>query len=72
MVSPGPEIVEGFASRTSVRAIVLLVAAAVLGTVVLTWVLTSFTDPTTQLADASTISMSLVGQYMLDRPWIEN
>lgn len=62
----------GFASHTPVRAIVPLIAAAMLGVVLLTWVLTSFTDSTTQLADASTTSVSLVAQYMLDRRWIED
>ncbi|GAA4742288.1 nicotinamide riboside transporter PnuC [Amnibacterium soli] len=67
-----PEAVEGFASSTPRRAIVPLVLAAVAGTAVLTVVLTAFTDSTTQLADASTTSVSLVAQYMLNRRWIEN
>jgi nicotinamide mononucleotide transporter len=67
-----PEAVEGFASSTPRRAIVPLVLAAVVGTAVLTFVLTTFTDSTTQLADASTTAVSLVAQYMLNRRWIEN
>ena len=67
-----PEVVEGFASSTPRRAIVPLVLAAVAGTAVLTFVLTTFTDSTTQLADASTTAVSLVAQYMLNRRWIEN
>jgi len=67
-----PEAVEGFASSTPRRAIVPLVLAAVAGTAVLTFVLTTFTDSTTQLADASTTAVSLVAQYMLNRRWIEN
>ncbi len=62
----------GFALRTPVRAIVPLIAAAVAGTALLTWVLTAFTDSTTQVADASTTAVSLVAQYMLNRRWIEN
>lgn len=67
-----PEAVEGFASATPRRAIVPLVLAAVAGTAVLTVVLTTFTDSTTQLADASTTAVSLIAQYMLNRRWIEN
>lgn len=62
----------GFARRTSLRAILPLVAAGIAGAVVLTWVLTAFTDSTTQVADASTTAVSLVAQYMLNRRWIEN
>lgn len=66
------ETVEGFASHTPTKAIVPLVAAALIGTAVLTFVLTTFTDSTTQLADGSTTAVSLVAQYMLNRRWIEN
>lgn len=66
------ETVEGFASHTPTKAIVLLVIAALIGTAVLTFVLTTFTDSTTQPADAATTAVSLVAQYMLNRRWIEN
>ena len=49
-----------------------LVDAALIGTWVLTFVLTTFTESTTQLADASTTAVSLVAQYMLNRRSIEN
>ena len=35
-------------------------------------VLTTFTNSTPQLADASTTAVSLIAQYMLNRRWTEN
>lgn len=58
--------------RTPRRAWLPLLVAAVAGAALLTWVLTAFTDSTTQVADASTTTVSLVAQYMLNRRWIEN
>jgi nicotinamide mononucleotide transporter len=48
-----------------------LVAAGVAGTAVLTWVLSAYTDSTTELADAATTAGSLVAQYLLNRRWQE-
>ena len=57
--------------RTPARAIPWLIAGAVAGTAVLAWLLNSFTDSTTELADAGTTAVSLVAQVMLNRRWIE-
>ena len=67
-----PEQAAGFALRTPRRAVLPLILAALAGAAVLAWVLSAFTDSTTQLADASTTAVSLVAQYMLNRRWIEN
>lgn len=61
-----------FARGTPPSAVGPLVAAAVAGTVLLTWLLATFTDSTTELADAATTAASLVAQYMLNRRWREN
>ncbi len=53
------------------REIPWLVGAGVAATLLLTWVLTAFTDSTTQLADAATTAFSLVAQYMLNRRYIQ-
>ena len=66
------ETVEGFASHTPTKAIVPLVIAALIGTAVLTFVLTTFTESTTQLVDSSTTAVRVVARYMLNRRWIEN
>jgi len=53
-------------------AILPLILVAIAGTVILTFVLSTFTDSTTQVADASTTTISLVAQFMLNRRWIES
>lgn len=47
-----------------------LALGLVAGTVLLTWVLTTWTDSTVAVADAFTTSMSLTAQLMLNRKWI--
>lgn len=54
------------------RAILPLVVAAVAGTAIIAYALHSYTDSTTEIADAATTSVSLVAQYMLNRRWLEN
>ncbi|WP_270353608.1 nicotinamide riboside transporter PnuC [Microbacterium testaceum] len=61
-----------YVARTPRRVVPWLVVAALVGTAVLTVVLTVFTDSQVALADAATTSASLVAQYMLNRKWIEN
>lgn len=68
----GAEQSRTFVVRTPRKAWPWLALAAVLGTVVLVWVLTSFTDSQVAIADAATTAASLVAQYMLNRKWIEN
>lgn len=58
--------------HTPVLAIPWLVLAALACTALLTWVLATFTDSTTTVADAATTTVSLVAQLMLNRRWIEN
>lgn len=57
--------------RTPVWAIPWLIAAAVGMTVIIAWVLQTFTDSTTEVADAGTTAVSLVAQFMLNRRWLE-
>jgi nicotinamide mononucleotide transporter len=54
------------------RVIVPLVVSGVVGTALLWWMLTVFTDSHVALADAATTAGSLVAQYMLNRKWIQN
>ena len=54
------------------RSILPLVLAAVAGTALIAFALHSYTDSTTEIADAATTSVSLVAQYMLNRRWLEN
>ena len=54
------------------RVIPFLLIALVVGTVILTFVLITFTDSSTAVPDAGTTTMSLVAQFMLNRRWIEN
>lgn len=68
----GAEQSRSFVVRTPRKAWPWLALAAVVGTVVLVWVLTSFTDSQVAIADAATTAASLVAQYMLNRKWIEN
>ncbi|MET0955217.1 MAG: nicotinamide mononucleotide transporter, partial [Cryobacterium sp.] len=42
------------------------------GTAIIAFALHSYTDSTTEIADAATTSVSLVAQYMLNRRWLEN
>ncbi|GAA4167711.1 nicotinamide riboside transporter PnuC [Gryllotalpicola koreensis] len=63
---------EAFVLRTPRRAVPWLVASGIALAAVLTWLLTAFTDSTTQLADATTTAGSIVAQYMLNARWIEN
>jgi nicotinamide mononucleotide transporter len=58
--------------RLDWRIAVGLALVGLAGTVVLTLVLTRFTDSTTQIADASTTMASLVAQFMMNRRWIES
>lgn len=59
-------------TRMPRRAILPLAAVAVAGTALITWALHSYTDSTTEIADAATVSVSLVAQYMLNKRWLEN
>ena len=68
----GVEHDRGYVARTPRRAVPWLIAVAIVGTAVLTWVLATFTDSQVAVADAATTSASLVAQYMLNRKWIEN
>ena len=68
----GAEQSRSYVVRTPSRAWPWLALAAVAGTVVLVWVLTTFTDSQVAIADAATTAASLVAQYMLNRKWIEN
>jgi nicotinamide mononucleotide transporter len=68
----GAEQSRTYVARTPSRAWPWLALAAVVGTVVLVWVLTTFTDSQVAIADAATTAASLVAQYMLNRKWIEN
>lgn len=61
-----------YVAHTPRRAVPWLILVAVAGTLVLTWVLATYTDSQVALADAATTSFSLVAQYMLNRKWIEN
>ncbi len=61
-----------YVARTPRRAVPWLILVAVAGTLVLTWLLGTYTDSQVALADAATTSFSLVAQYMLNRKWIEN
>ncbi|RKR73823.1 nicotinamide riboside transporter PnuC [Frondihabitans australicus] len=54
------------------RAIVPLALATIAMAAALVWILTAFTNSTTQIADATTTAVSLTAQYMLNRRWIEN
>jgi len=54
------------------RAVLPLAVAAVAGTAIIAYALHSYTDSTTEIADAATTSVSLVAQYMLNRRWLEN
>ncbi|QYF73351.1 nicotinamide riboside transporter PnuC [Cryobacterium sp. PAMC25264] len=59
-------------TRMPRRSILPLVLVAVVGTAIIALVLHSYTDSTTEIADAATTSVSLVAQYMLNRRWLEN
>lgn len=61
-----------YVARTPRRAVTWLIVVAVVGTLVLTWLLDTYTDSQVALADAATTSASLVAQYMLNRKWIES
>ena len=60
-----------FVRSTPRAAVGPLVAAGLVGTAVLTWVLAAYTDSVTELADAATTAGSLVAQYLLNRRWRE-
>nr|WP_314841180.1 nicotinamide riboside transporter PnuC [uncultured Microbacterium sp.] len=68
----GVEQSRTYVVRTPRRAWPWLALAAVVGTLVLIWVLTTFTDSQVAVPDAATTAASLVAQYMLNRKWIEN
>ena len=59
-------------TRMPRRAILPLALAAVAGTAIIAFALHSYTDSTTEIADAATTSVSLIAQYMLNRRWLEN
>jgi nicotinamide mononucleotide transporter len=59
-------------TRMPHRSILPLVLVAVAGTAIIALALHSYTDSTTEIADAATTSVSLVAQYMLNRRWLEN
>ncbi len=58
--------------RTPRASIPLLIAAFLVATGVLTYVLENFTDSQTAIADAATTAGSLVAQFMLNKRWIES
>lgn len=66
----GPARGELAVRRTPRAARPLLVVGCVAAAAVLTWVLTTWTDSTVAVADASTTAMSLTAQLMLNRKWI--
>lgn len=66
----GPARGELAVRRTPRAAWPLLVVGCVAAAAVLTWVLTTWTDSTVAVADASTTAMSLTAQLMLNRKWI--
>ncbi|WP_127794030.1 nicotinamide riboside transporter PnuC [Agromyces sp. LHK192] len=68
----GAEHDRGFIARTPRRQVPWLVLAGVGGTVLLWWVLATFTDSQVALADTATTAASLVAQYLLNRKRIEN
>lgn len=68
----GAEQSRTFVASTPRRAWPWLVVAALVGTGVMVWVLTTFTDSQVAIPDAATTAASLVAQYMLNRKWIEN
>jgi nicotinamide mononucleotide transporter len=70
--SRGIEKERFYVARTPLRAVPWLVAAGVVGAVVLWWALTTFTDSPLPAADAATTAGSLVAQYLLNRKRIEN
>jgi nicotinamide mononucleotide transporter len=57
--------------RAPTRAIPWLIVSAFALTALLAWVLSTFTDSTSEVADAGTTAVSLVAQFMLNRRWIE-
>jgi len=59
-------------TRMPRRSILPLAVAAVAGTAIIAYALHSYTDSTTEIADAATTAVSLVAQYMLNRRWLEN
>lgn len=59
-------------TRTSAREAAALAVLAVLGTLVLRWVLARFTDASSPWLDAGTTAVSLVAQWMLTRKLLEN
>jgi nicotinamide mononucleotide transporter len=59
-------------TRMPRRSILPLALVAVAGTAIIALALHSYTDSTTEIADAATTSVSLVAQYMLNRRWLEN
>jgi nicotinamide mononucleotide transporter len=59
-------------TRMPTRSILPLLGAAVAGTAIIAFALHSYTDSTTEIADAGTTAVSLVAQYMLNRRWLEN
>ncbi len=66
----GPQRSTLTVTRTPRAALPALALGLVAGTVLLTWVLTTYTDSTVAVADAFTTSMSLIAQLMLNRKWI--
>lgn len=66
----GPARGELAVRRTPRAAWPLLALGCVAAAAVLTWVLTTWTDSTVAVADASTTAMSLTAQLMLNRKWI--
>lgn len=68
----GVEKSKVFIARAPHHAWPWLAVAAVIGTALLAWGLTVFTDSTLAVADAATTAVSLCAQYMLNRKWIEN
>ena len=68
----GEEKTELNISRTPRSALPYLIAAGLIGTIVLTIVLDRLAGSTAPLWDGLTTALSLVAQYMLARKWLEN
>ncbi|MFH5210323.1 nicotinamide riboside transporter PnuC [Antrihabitans sp. NCIMB 15449] len=60
---------EAFVSSVPRLAVLALVAAFVLVTLTVRWVLLEFTDSTVATSDAATMAASVVAQIMLNRRW---
>lgn len=68
----GQEQDSTYIGSTPRSAVPLLVVASLVAAGLLAWVLTSLTDSTVAVPDATATAGSLAAQYMLNRKWIQN